>query len=92
MQQDTAQVLALQALAWLAADDELFPAFLTATGASTAEVRSRAGDAEFLGAVLDFLMMNDAWVVAFCDQHALPYTQPQLARAALPGGSAVHWT
>ena len=92
MQQEPAQVLALQALAWLAADDELFPVFLNATGASAADLRARAGDAEFLGAVLDFLMMDDAWVIAFCDQHALPYTLPQQARAALPGGAAVHWT
>jgi hypothetical protein len=92
MQQESAQVLALQALAWLAADDELFPTFLNATGASIGDLRDRAGDVDFQGAILDFLMMDDHWVIAFCDQHALPYTAPLAARAALPGGEPVHWT
>ena len=92
MQQDSAHILALQVLGWLAADDELFGSFLNATGASPGDLRARAGDAEFLGAILDFLMMDDQWVVAFCDAHALPYTAPQMARAALPGGAAIHWT
>ena len=53
---------------------------------------ARAGDVDFQGAILDFLMMDDAWVIAFCDQHALLYTAPQAARAALPGGAPIHWT
>lgn len=92
MHQDSAQILAIQALAWLAASDEMMPAFLNATGASLGDLRARAGDADFLGAILDFLMMDDQWVVAFCDQHGLPYTALQTARAALPGGAPVHWT
>ena len=92
MQQDSAQVLALQALAWLVADDEMLPAFLNATGASMGDLRDRAKDVDFQGAILDFLMMDDQWVIAFCDQHALPYTAPQAARAALPGGASIHWT
>lgn len=92
MQQDSAQVLALQALAWLVADDEMLPAFLNATGASMSDLRARAKDVDFQGAILDFLMMDDQWVIAFCDQHALPYTAPQAARAALPGGASIHWT
>lgn len=92
MQQDSAQIIALQALAWLAASEDLLPVFLDATGASLADLRARATDADFQGAILDFLMMDDRWVVEFCDSHALPYTAPQTARAALPGGAPVHWT
>jgi Protein of unknown function (DUF3572) len=92
MQQETAQVLALQVLGWLAADDEIFPLFLGATGASIADLKARAADPDFLGAVLDFLLMDDAWVVAFCDGHRHPYTAPAVARAALPGGAVMNWT
>ena len=92
MQQDYAETIALQALAWLAGNDALLPVFLGATGASEADLRARAAEPEFLGAVLDFLMMDDAWVVAFCDQQGLKYETPMMARASLPGGRQVSWT
>jgi hypothetical protein len=85
-------VLAIQALGWIAADDEIFPVFLTATGVGVGELRTRAADPEFLAAVLDFLLQDDRWVVAFCDAQGHPYTAPQAARAALPGGGVVNWT
>jgi len=90
--QETAETLALQVLAWLAADDERFPAFLGATGASAEDVAQAARRPEFLGAVLDFLMTEDAHVMAFCDATGHPYTAPMQARALLPGGQAMHWT
>jgi len=37
-------------------------------------------------------MMDDAWVMGFCDAVGLPYEAPMQARAALPGGEQVHWT
>lgn len=89
---EPAVVLAIQALGWIAADDEIFPVFLAATGASMAELRARASDPEFLAAVLDFLLQDDRWVIAFCDAHGHPYSAPQTARAALPGGAEQHWT
>ncbi len=89
---DTAETLALQALGWLASNDDLLPAFLGSTGATEDDVRARATDPVFLGAVFDFLMMDDAWVISFCDAHALPYERIMQARAALPGGEQVHWT
>jgi hypothetical protein len=92
MQQDSAETIALQALGWLAANEELLPVFLGATGASEADLRARATEPEFLGSVLDFLMMDDAWVVAFCEGQGLPFDRPMMARAALPGGSQVNWT
>lgn len=90
--QEAAETLALQALGWLIGNDDLRDVFLGASGASEADLRARASDPEFLASVLDFLVMDDAWVVAFCDGHGLPYDAPMRARAALPGGAAVHWT
>ena len=92
MQQDTAETIALQVLAWMAGDGELLPVFLASTGAAASDLSQRAGDAEFLGSVLDFLMMDDTWVMAFCDAESLPYEAPMQARAALPGGGEMHWT
>lgn len=92
MERDTAETVGLRALGWLAANEELLPVFLGASGASLDDLRSGAGDAAFLGSVLDFVLMDDAWVVAFCDAAGLGYEAPMRARAALPGGGEVHWT
>lgn len=92
MQQDRAETIAVQALGWLAGNDDLLPVFLGATGASVDELRVQAGDPVFLGAVLEFLMNDDAWVIAFCNTVGLDYDVPMQARQALPGGAQVHWT
>ena len=92
MKREAAETVGVQALGWLAGNDELLPVFLGSTGASLDDLRAGAGDAAFLGSVLDFVMMDDVWVVAFCDAAGLPYALPMQARAALPGGGEVHWT
>ena len=92
MKPETAETLGLQALAWLAGNDEIFPVFLGSSGASAADLKAQAADPAFLAAVLDFICLNDAWVVAFCDSAGLGYDQPMRARQALPGGGEMHWT
>lgn len=89
---EEAETIALKALAWLAGHPDLGPMFLAAGGLAPSDLAARAGDADLLVAVLDFLLMEDAWVRAFCDEAALPYDRPLLARMALPGGAQVHWT
>lgn len=90
--QDRAETIGIQAVAWLAANDELFQVFTGATGASEADFRASVSDPDFQGSVLDFLMMDDAWVVAFCDAQGLGYDMVMMARQVLPGGGQVHWT
>ncbi|WP_309668382.1 DUF3572 domain-containing protein [Tabrizicola sp.] len=92
MQRESAQIVALQVLGWLAADDEMFQSFLGATGAGPSDVAMRAEDAEFHAAILDFLLLNDAWVVSFCDAVGLPYTVPMSARVVLHGDAQMDWT
>ncbi|MCC5985722.1 MAG: DUF3572 family protein [Rhodobacteraceae bacterium] len=87
-----AETVALAALGWLAAQDDLWPVFLGATGADAAAVRAGAGDPEFLAAVLDFILMDDAWVIAAAAAQEVAPERLAQARAALPGGAAVHWT
>lgn len=90
--QELAETLALQVLTWLAGNDDLFPVFLGATGASANDIAGNAAQPEFLGSVLDFLLTDDAWVTEFCNAVALPYEAPMQARAALPGGEVFNWT
>lgn len=88
----SAETLALNALGWLVGNDELLPVFLGSTGASAQDLRDRANETEFLGSVLEFLMLDNSWVIAFCDANSVPYDHPGQARAVLSGGADVHWT
>jgi hypothetical protein len=92
LSQDAVEQVALKAIVWLAGNDELLPVFMGATGADEAAFRTDLGAPEFQASVLDFLLMDDAWVIAFCDSQGLPYDRLMQARAALPGGAQVHWT
>lgn len=92
MNRENAETIGLKALAWLARNDELLPVFLGSTGASLDELRSRAGEAEFLGPVLDFILMDDDWVLAFSEAAVIDPSDLLAARQVLPGGEAVHWT
>lgn len=92
MRQESAERLALQALTWLVGDEALLRDFMVATGVSAEDVARSAARPEFLASVLDFLLMEDRWVVAFCDEAGLAYDQPMQARAVLPGGEAMNWT
>ncbi|MEM8850295.1 MAG: DUF3572 domain-containing protein [Pseudomonadota bacterium] len=91
MTQDRAEIVGLGALAWLA-EAELLDAFQGTTGADHDAIRAAAGDPDFLGAVLDFVLMNDAWVKGVCEAQTLPYDALLQARAALTGGDLPHWT
>ena len=68
------------------------PVFLGATGGSSDDLRAKATDPAFQAAVLEFITMDDAWVVAFCDTIDLAYDKPLRARYALPGAEQVNWT
>lgn len=89
---NAAETIALDAVAWLVGNEDLLPVFLGATGAAQADLRTAVGDPDFLGSVLDFIMMDDAWVIAFCDTRRMPYERLAEARQALPGGEQRHWT
>ena len=89
---ESAEAVALRALGWLVAQEDLLPGFLAATGCAPSDLPARATESEFLAAVMDFLLAEDAQVMAFCDAAGLPYDLPMRARAGLPGGDLPHWT
>ena len=92
MSRSEAETVGLQAIAWLAGNDDLLPVFMSSTGADETALREGLSDPSFQAAVLDFLLMDDVWIVDACDALSVPYETPQAARAALPGGERMHWT
>ncbi|MGB1034932.1 MAG: DUF3572 domain-containing protein, partial [Primorskyibacter sp.] len=66
--------------------------FMGSTGAGLDDLKAGLTEPAMHGAVLDFLMMDEAWLCQFCDSEQLAYETLAQARAVLPGGEQVHWT
>jgi len=92
MNRENAERVGIQVLGWLAGHDDLLTRFLGMTGIAADDMRIRAQEPEFLGFVLDFLLTDDAMVMAFCDDANMATEQPMQARGALPGGEVPNWT
>ena len=96
MKTEQAEILSLAALGWLAAQDELWSVFLGSTGADAAEIGARlaSGTVEpaLLVAVLEFLAMDDAWMLEAAAALTISPEELMQALHALPGGAPVHWT
>ena len=92
MNKDAAEVIALKAIEWLAGNDELLPVFMGATGFGVDEFHAALGKSEFQVSVLDFIMMNDEWVLEFSEAQNIPPENLMTARHSLPGGEAINWT
>ena len=91
-ERELAETEALTMLAWLAGHDDLFAAFLGATGADAGDVASKATQPAFLASVVDFVLSEDAHVIAWAEMAGRrPETAMQI-RAGLPGGDSWHWT
>ena len=87
MKRENAETIALQALAWLAADEDEMNAFMGQTGLDQAALRAGAGDAAFLGGVLDYILAEETRLMAFAEDAGLKPDFPARARAALPGAN-----
>ncbi|SHI64165.1 DUF3572 domain-containing protein [Wenxinia saemankumensis] len=87
-----AEEIALSALGWLVANDELRDVFLGSTGLSPEELRQRAGDEDLLVSVLEFVTMDDAWVLGWSRETGHPPEAAMTAHAVLAGTARTHWT
>ena len=91
MNEEHAETLAIQALSWLASDEEILSQFLNMTGAAPGDLRARAQEPEFLGFVLDFILRDDETILGFCNAIGAPPEAIPQARATL-GGGLPNWT
>ncbi|MFD2263606.1 DUF3572 domain-containing protein [Lacibacterium aquatile] len=82
---ETAETLALRGIGWIAGDDDMIARFLSLTGIDPSELRHRLGDPAVLAGVLDFLLGDEATLIAFCHDQEIPPEVPGLARRYLPG-------
>ena len=92
MTSQEAEIYALKVTNWLISNQDLLDVFMSSTGVSEATIKSDFHDGVFLAAVLDFLLLDDNWVIAACDAMQLEPDTMHTARLLLPGGERVNWT
>src|SRR6478672_12510997 len=85
---EVAEIVAIQALSFIAGDPERLGAFLAESGIGPETLRTAARDPHFLSSVLDFVMRDDATVKAFADASQLHPTNIAAARQVL---GDPHW-
>ena len=69
--QEIAEMVAIQALSFLASDPERLGQFLSDSGIGPQTLQTAASDPKFLAGVLDFIMRDDATVTAFSETSQL---------------------
>ena len=80
---EAAEIVAVQALGFVAGEPERLGAFLAETGIGPQSLRSAAADPQFLASVLDFVLRDDATVKAFAAHSELHPTHIAAAREVL---------
>ena len=85
---EVAEIVAVQALSFLAGDPQRLGAFLAESGIGPETLRSSAADPHFLASVLDFVLRDDATVKAFANASQLHPTNIAAAREVL---GDPHW-
>ena len=80
---EVAEIVAIQALSFVAGDPARLGAFLAETGIGPETLRSAAADPRFLASVLDFVLRDDGTVKAFASASQLHPTNIAAAHQAL---------
>ena len=80
---EVAEIVAIQALSFIAGDAERLGLFLSESGIGPETLRTAAADPHFLGSVLDFVLRDDLTVKAFASASQLHPTNIAAARQVL---------
>jgi hypothetical protein len=79
LNREQAEILALEALAWLAGQPDAIARFLTISGLEASDLRLAVGDSGLQASVLDYLLANESLLLDFCQSASL---KPQAVHAA----------
>lgn len=91
MDNETAQTLALQSMAFILQEDTLRDRFLALSGLGGDDIKARVEDQEFLASILEFLISFEPDLIACAD--ALEEKPESLVTAwrSLGGGKGQEW-
>lgn len=91
-QRESAQIIALRALGWLAGDEERLGTFMTQTGIALDDLCDAADEPTLLAAIVDHILADERMVLDFAAEAGLPPRTLSEIRMALPGGDVPDWT
>ncbi len=82
---DTAETIALRALAYVVGRDTALKQLIAQTGVAPSSLHERASDPALLAGVLDFLFSNETFLVDFCEIEGFSPDNLDHVRQALSG-------
>ncbi len=92
MTKNDGEVLALEILAWIAKDKDVMVRFSNFAGIAPIDLMAHAGEPEMLGGMLDFFLLDEALLCAFCEETGTNKQAPIMARQLLPGADVPYST
>jgi hypothetical protein len=84
---ESSQILALEALGFIAADADLLDRFLLTTGLDAQQIRESAPEAAFQAGLLDYVLGDEALLLAFAAHAGIKPEAVARARFQLPGAT-----
>ena len=85
LNREGAEHLAIQALTFIAEDPDQLGRFLAMTGIDPDSLRAAAAEPGFLAGVLEYVLGNEADLLAFAERAGLPPAEVGRARELLAG-------
>ncbi len=82
MPSKNAEILALEALGWLAGEEDGIQRFLSQSGIEAGDLRDGAGSPDMNAAVLDFLLAHEDLLLRFCAAASVEPKDVHVARRA----------
>lgn len=84
---DEAEVLALNALSFLAAEPERLQRFMDLAGLDVQAIRASASDPAFLGGLIDHLLADESLLLIFAEEQQMRPERIASLRRKLPGAA-----
>jgi Protein of unknown function (DUF3572) len=82
---EAAEILAIQALSFIAEEPERLNGFLNATGLTLDRLRESANEPDFLAGVLEHMLADESLLLAFAESATIDPADVSRARTALGG-------
>ncbi len=82
---EEAEILAVRALGFLAEHRERVEGFVRMTGVAVDDLKDHASDPGYLGAVLDYLLADERYLLEFTERVGIAPELPYAARRKLEG-------